>query len=162
MLHTFQTRDAYEVLREHGVLVADPALAEPLFAEAYEWMGKQMKRRLATSADGMLWLWARHTRREFTRAARGLRGEVLITVQVEREQALLSHFHDWHVVLNRGLLVPQCGGGSIEAWEVRFEASNADWDLRADDLRDVPRTQWPEDLRSELEASWESIFDPDT
>ena len=62
LLHTFQTEDAFEELLSTGQLLPDPDLAEPLFADAYAWMFREMDRRLPTSGDGALWFWARTTR----------------------------------------------------------------------------------------------------
>ena len=62
LLHTVQTTEAVDALIITGTLRPDPALADPDFAEAYQWMLGQMNERLPTSGDGALWLWARTTR----------------------------------------------------------------------------------------------------
>lgn len=62
LLHTTQACEAFERLITRGVLHPDPALAEPGFGGAYEWMNRQMKERLLADGDGALWLWVRTTR----------------------------------------------------------------------------------------------------
>ena len=115
-LQTIQTPAAYEALRRNGILAGDPALGDADFAEAYDWMRWQMAARLPTSGDGILWLWAKTTYRDLVGNARHARGDVLLTVRVPRERVLLSHFGDWHTVLNRGPDVPLLPGETIEEW----------------------------------------------
>ena len=158
-LHTIQTPAAYDVLRRKGILVGDPALGDADFAEAYDWMRRQMAARLPTAGEGILWLWLKTNYRDLVGNARHARGEVLLTVRVPRERVLLSHFDDWHTVLNRGLEVPLLPGETFEEWSPRFDSAYDEWGLRADSYRDLPIEAWPPNLRAELEASWESIFD---
>jgi len=42
LLHTIQTAGALDALISDGTLIPDPALAEPDFADAYDWMRRQM------------------------------------------------------------------------------------------------------------------------
>lgn len=111
LLHTVQSAEAYEVLRVTGTLVADPQLACPDFAEAYDWMYRQMAARLPTTGEAALWLWARVRRDALVSDCRRSRGRVLLTCRVPRVRVLLSHFLDWHLVLNRTLNVPRVAGG---------------------------------------------------
>ncbi|MEA5117456.1 MAG: DUF3841 domain-containing protein [Propionicimonas sp.] len=159
-LNTIQTRTAYEALWETGVLTLDPALAEEGFEEAYAWMAQQMAHRLSTHGDGILWLWAKYSRRELVREARRCRGEVLLTVHVERERVLLRYFDDWHMVLNNGYLVSDVPGETYDEYDARYEVASHGWDARSEGLRNLPRAEWPADLRAELEATWQAIFDP--
>ena len=158
-LQTIQTPAAYDVLQRDGILAGDPALGDADFAEAYDWMRRQMAARLPSSGDGILWLWAKTTYRDLVGNARHARGEVLLTVRVRRERVLLSHFGDWHTVLNRGLNVPLLPGETFEEWSPRFNALYDEWCVRAGAHHDLPIAAWPPFLRAELEASWESIFD---
>jgi len=163
LLHTVQAAGAVDVLVRTGGLSPDPALADPDFAGAYEWMCRQMGERLATSGGGALWLWARTSREHLVSCCRRARGRVLLTCLVPRDRVLLSHFEGWHSVLNRGLgvmsrLPGESEQGAFARWErasddldVRLEAAGAD---RAGPVRD-----WPADLRGEVERSWECIFD---
>src|ERR1700722_21009523 len=63
LLHTVQPAAALDVLHATGVLRGDPQLADADFADSYEWMYRRVARRVPTSREGALWLWAR-TRRE--------------------------------------------------------------------------------------------------
>jgi hypothetical protein len=61
----------------------------------------QMDARLPTFGDGAIWLWARIRRQELVELCGLAPGRVLLTCRVPRERVLLSHFGDWHAVLNR-------------------------------------------------------------
>ncbi len=162
LLHTIQTADAVDCLRTSGTLVPDPQLACPDFGEAYDWMRRQMAARLPTSGDGALWLWARTRRRELVDACRRSRGSVLLTCRVPRTRALLSHFDDWHLVLNRVLYVPPLPGESAadhwKRWEPVWDGFDALRDAAG--VGDRPLREWPDELRCRIERSWEAILDP--
>ena len=159
-LHTFQTVKAFEELRQTGVLEGSPRYWEPDFAEAYGWMKREMDCRLPTSGDGMVWMWAATTRRELLNSARRYRGEVLISVRLPRKQVLLSHFGDWHSVLNRTLLIRGDHDLPWPDWEARFDRSWDEWSERTSHCDQMSLASWPRPLREELERSWQSIFDP--
>jgi len=161
-MYTIQARDAYETLVRDGVLVGDSSLGWPEFQEAYAWMLRQMDQRLPGQSGGLLWLWPTATPSRLRDDARHARGEVLLTVRVAKERVLLSEFFDWHAVLNRSLHVPPLPGESDETWEVRCNPIDEDVDARAKPYRKEPIATWPEALRTEIESSWEAIFDPAT
>jgi hypothetical protein len=162
-LHTIQNRDAYETLVNVGVLVGDSTLGWTEFQEAYSWMLRQMDRRLPTgSSGGLLWLWPTATRARLCDDAKNARGEVLLTVRVARGRVLLSEFLDWHAVLNRSLHVPALLGETDEEWEARWNPLDDDFTARAEPYRALPINEWPDDLRAEIESSWEAIFDSRT
>lgn len=162
LLHTVQTDEAFDSLVSTGSLISDPALAEPTFADAYDWMLRQMATRLPTQGTTALWLWARISRRELVGTCRRSRGEVLLTCHVPRERVVLSHFLDWHLVLNRGLCVPRLPGESDEDNFHRWEKASDSFDaqLEAAGVGGVPVSEWPTELRDQIEQSWESILDP--
>lgn len=162
-MYTIQSREAYETLAKEGVLVGDSARGWPEFQEAYSWMLRQMDRRLSGGPPGgLIWLWPTATRARLRDDAKHARGEVLLTVRVERERVLLSEFLDWHAVLNRSLHVPALRGESDEEWEARWNPLDDDFIARAEPHRALPIGEWPSDLRTEMESSWEAIFDPAT
>lgn len=162
LLHTIQTQEAVDALLSTGVLVPDPSLAEPLFADAYAWMRQQMARKLSTVGDGALWFWAKIRRQDLVDLCRQSAGEVLLTCKVPRDRAMLSHFHDWHSVLNESPLAPEIAGESDKDLDARLDSVFADFEdqLRAAGARDLGRSHWPEDLRAEVEQGWESILEP--
>lgn len=162
LLHTIQTEAAFESLLSTGVLVPDNSLGEPLFADAYAWMLRQMAARLGTEGDGALWFWARIRREDLVESCRLARDEVLLTCRVPRERVLLSNFADWHSVLNACPLVPDLPGESDDAFSARIDKVLEDFDdrLKAAGARDAGIAGRPEDLRAEAEQSWELALDP--
>lgn len=166
-MYTIQTRDAYETLQRSGVLVGDSSHADTdwigvmAIREAYDWMHRQMDVRMPGSPDrGLLWLWPTATHALLRDCARRCSGEVFLTVHVRRARVLLSEFGDWNIVLNRGLNLPQEAGESELEYEQCYTALDDDFDSRAEPYRSAPITEWPVDLRAEMESSWEAIFDP--
>lgn len=107
LLHTIQTAAALEELLTKGILWPDPALAESSWPDAYEWMCLMMAPRLPTSGEAALWLWARIGRVDLVGSCRRARGEVLLTCRVPRKRVLLSHFDEWHAVLNANVPHPE-------------------------------------------------------
>ncbi|MES9603862.1 DUF3841 domain-containing protein [Actinomadura sp. NPDC000929] len=161
LLHTVQPVEALETLLTTGTLRPDPKLAEEAFADAYAWIYRMMAARLPTSGDGALWFWARTHRKHLVEACRHSRGQVLLTCRVPRDRVLLSHFDEWHLVLNRGLGMPRRPGESEDDAFARWEETYDEFDarLRATGMRDTPIREWPTDLRNEIEKSWECILD---
>lgn len=163
LLHTVQAASAVNVLAMTGTLRPDPALADADFAEAYAWMLGQMGRRLPTKGDGALWLWARTRREHLVSCCRHARGQVLLTCRVPRDRVLLSHFDEWHSVLNRGLgVLPRLSGESEDDAFTRWERASDELDagLKAAGVhRNVPVADWPADLRAMIGQSWECIFE---
>jgi len=166
LLWTFQSKGAYRMLAETGVLRGDPTLADADLGIVYPWMQRRADTLLATSGPGLLWLWATTTRRGLVEQARHARGDVLLTVRVPRDHMLLSDFGDWHVALNSGIHVPPEPGEDGEAWWARAEPIVDDWHdrLKAAGLNRSGTTidDWPQDLRDEAQRSWEAILDPAT
>jgi hypothetical protein len=162
LLHTIQTAEAVDTLLSTGVLVPDTSLAEPLYADAYAWMLQQMAMKLTTVGDGALWFWAKIRRQDLVELCRQSAGEVLLTCRVPPDRVLLSHFHDWHSVLNESPLAPEIPGESDEDLEARLDRMFDDFEdrLKAAGARNRGRPHWPEDLQAEVERSWESILEP--
>jgi hypothetical protein len=163
LLHTIQTEEAFEELLSTGRLVPDISRAEPLHADAYDWMFRQMAARLPTAGDGAIWLWAQIRRRELVELCRLSSGEVLLTCRVPRKRVLLSHFGDWHSVLNRTPHVLELPGESDEDYGARLDCIFDDVDARilaAGVPRDAGYRHWPVALRTELEQSWEFVLEP--
>lgn len=163
LLHTIQTEDAFEGLLSTGVLEPDPSRVEPLRGDAYLWMYRQMGARLPTAGDGAVWFWAQIRRQDLMELCKQSPGEVLLTCRVPRERVLLSQFGDWHSALNRSPLIIEVTGESDDEYMARLERAFEDVDARvraAGTAPDAGYRHWPEDLRTELEMSWEFILDP--
>jgi hypothetical protein len=163
LLHTIQTEEAFEGLLTTGVLVPDPARADPLLGDGYGWLYRQMAARLPTKGDGAVWFWAQIRRQDLVGLCKQSPGAVLLTSRVPRERVLLSQFGDWHSALNRSPLLIVFPGESDEEYCARLERAFEEVDARisgAGVARDAGYRHWPEDLRTELESNWEFILDP--
>jgi hypothetical protein len=162
LLHTIQTEEAVDALLTTGVLVPDNSLAEPLYVDAYAWMLQQMARKLSTVGDGALWFWAKIRRQDLVDCCRRSEGGVLLTCKVPRERALLSHFSDWHQVLNESPLAPDIPGESDEELDARLNRVFDDFEVRIRTAGSwgLARSHWPEDLKAEVEQGWETILEP--
>lgn len=161
LLHTVQATEGLEELLATGRLAPDPANASSDYTQAYAWMLRQMGKRLPTTGEAAVWLWAKIRREDLLQHVRGYSGQVLLTCRVPRERVLLSHYADWHSVLNGFPNYRELPDESEEAADARIDADREDFYARVDaaglhcqDLRG-----WPADLRAELEATWEMIFD---
>ncbi|GAA4034539.1 hypothetical protein GCM10023063_18280 [Arthrobacter methylotrophus] len=162
LLHTVQPAAVLDALLGTGVHVPDKSLVHPFNAVPYAWMQGQMAARLTTEGEGAVWFWAQIGRRDLVDFCRQAKGEVLFTCKVPREQVLLSHFGDWHAVLNRRPHVPDLPGESDAEYRARFEQVLDDFEER---LRTVGGwgaeiTDWPADLRSEVEQGWQPVLEP--
>ena len=76
---------------------------------------------------------------------------------------LLSQFGDWHSALNLNPLIIEHPDESDEEYMARLEHAFDEVDARiraAGVALDAGYRHWPEDLRTELERSWEFILDP--
>jgi hypothetical protein len=164
LLHTIQGAAAAEQLRSTGRLRAERRHQTPDFADAYEWMLKQMAKRLTTDGDTAIWLWARTTRRELVNAVcRAEAGDVLLTCLIPRERVLVSHFTAWHYVLNRWLLIARENNETPTGFDARAGQLEEEFRVQLDSagLWNAPISEWPAALRERIEESWLAIFEVD-
>ncbi len=161
LLHTIQTRAAFEELLTTEVLLPDSALADPFLSEAYGWMGRMMAAQLPTSGDAALWLWAKIRRVDLVADCRRARGQVLLTCRIPRERVLLSHFDEWHSVLNSTLAIPKWPGEPEDEFDKRWDQIYDGFHarLKAAGVVNTPISHWPAALVEEAEQSWGCIFD---
>lgn len=139
--------------RADAALCARDGLAEDL-AEAYAWMSAALARRVPAPPGVTLPVWAWHTRdpkhpgRPDLRSCRPTTTGALIEFDADPEEALLTDFDTWHIILNRCFL-------GDEPESEAFEAECA--------RRGVPWGEWwaHEDLAERVRASWERLLDPD-
>lgn len=168
-VRTIQPEAVYRALLKTGEALPDPALAEPDFDAAYEWMTRMAAERLTPRGRddqcaergrrGLFWVWARVRSDTIRDCAKHARGQVLLMLRVPAMQVLLSAFDAWHIVLNDGFHVPPLPGESDEDWCARAEPIWDDFDARADAAKESG-ARLTHDLRVEQERSWVSIFDP--
>jgi hypothetical protein len=163
LLHTVQPQEVFDELLSTGMFASDPSRVEPLHAAAYGWLYRQMAARLPTTGDGAVWFWAQIRRQELVELCPDSPREILLTCRLPRERVLLSHFGDWHAALNRNPIVVELPGESDEQFCARLERLFEEVDARVVATgvgRDAEYRHWPEDVRKELELSWEFLLDP--
>jgi hypothetical protein len=163
LLHTIQTEEAFARLLTTGALVTDPSRVDPVLADGYGWLFRQMAERLATTGEGAVWFWAQIRRQDLVELCKQSPGEVLLTCRVPRERVLLSQFGDWCSALNRSPLLIEFPGESDEEYCARLERAFDEVDARisaAGVARDAGYRHWPEDLRTDMESSWEYMLEP--
>lgn len=166
LLHTIQTGAAFAQLLSAGVLRASPEHAASEWPEAYEWMNRMMAQRLPTSGNAALWLWARIRRYDLVSNCRRARDanqpQVLLTCRIPRVRVLLSQFDEWHAALNSTLAIPRWPGEAEEEFDTRYDEIVDRFTTRLDAVsaRNPPISHWPDEIRAEVERSWESIFVP--
>ncbi|MEK4425704.1 DUF3841 domain-containing protein [Solibacillus sp. FSL K6-1523] len=98
---TIQTMDKWKVVQNVGYLTGNAEFIWEEFVEPYKWMMAQMGNRLSNYVGEYLtWLWTeRPDLRRSGHLAKGEQG-VLIKVEIDDEDVLLSDFQAWHIVLN--------------------------------------------------------------
>lgn len=171
LLHSLLSADAYAQLASNGVLRVDPAHFNfPEFRAAYDWMRDQMRRRIpGSSGNYPIWLWAKIRRRDLIdsvrRDTRRHPGSILVTCRIPRNRCLLSHFDDWHHVLNAWPYI-DCAEPTTDAelaeYERRLDQAYAEHEARLEQAglpATAPIEDWPADLRAQCDASWEAILD---
>lgn len=159
---TFQSRDAYNVLVDDGVLRGDPRYADLGLSHAYPWMQRQADQRLPTNGSGLVWLWPAPTWRSLIGQARHAPDDVLLELLMPRPHILISDFAEWHIPLNNGLYAADTSGGRdvdemdriLQSWDERLRAAGVG--------PTSARVEWRAALREETESSWEAILDPAT
>lgn len=101
---TVQTKKRYEELLKNGILKGDKNLSQKFwdcdgFARAYEWLVKELARRIKHYPRGQypVWLW---TKRPDFRSYKVTEDSVLLEVDLSPKAVLISHFDAWHMILN--------------------------------------------------------------
>lgn len=170
LLHTVQSAEVFDLLCSDGRY--EPDLSRALegdggqwaeFVDAYHWMSTQMSLRLPTSGTGAVWFYGRVSRANLVYSVRHASpGQVLLTCRIPRERVLLSHYDEWHSVLNRSPLLLTRPLEDEDGYFARYDAVTAEMERRlaaAGVDRHAALPGWPADVREELEASWEAIFE---
>ncbi len=154
-LWTIQPLEVWAELRSKGVVLVDESrigMTEPRVApDCYHWLAGQLRRRRA-GFDGHLPWWfytERPDLRTFRHSFETGERHVRIEVSLPAARVFVMPCWAWHTVYCGEFLAMTATDHA--AWERRRSAMVPDED------------QWPlpEPLRSELETSWERLFDPD-
>lgn len=163
-LWTVQTLDAWEEACRVGTLRASSRHIPPHFRGAYEWMARQMEKRLGAPPQGVefpVWAWfqwqdARHRRPDLRCGGHlppGTHG-ARVEFQVDSSQVLLSVFEEWHFVLNYWYLYPSVEEDEYEVQDIAFDKALAGAGLNYYTSKPLPDAT----LRRQLEESWQRIF----
>ena len=144
-LWTIQTRLAWSVLQERGVLKGDGRYADRHFRKPYAWLRGQLKDRIKGYDGGYpLWLWEKRPDLRRERYSLGRAKEaVLIVCDLPKSEVVLFDYDSWHVILNNGY----------------FAHSEAEWDEF--DRKLASGEMNSEEWHSLKIKSWERVFDSD-
>lgn len=124
---TIQTMNKWEDVEKVGYLMGDIQFIWEEFVEPYKWMMAQMKNRLPNYAgEYPTWLWTE--RPDLRRSGHLGKGEqgVLIKVEIDEEDVLLSEFQAWHMVLNHGYMRLN---GDVDEQDYSEEEIRKSWEL---------------------------------
>lgn len=173
LLHTVQRLEVVQILLDGQTAV--PTLEHSEHAddwpEAYAWMAQQVASRTGVDhgTGAVFWAWGKTLRRHLVSsvvasaryAAQHDYTEVLLTLEVPRETAVLSCFADWHAVLNAlPCTTPEQEAEAHSAYE-----QDADWThpLIAQQIARTGRTWWNFDAATAEEraaciSTWENCL----
>ena len=158
-LWTIQKIEAWDVLQQRGELQVKRDFADRDLLAAYDWMGKQMEGQIFTPSTCSelvpIWAWSQfcgaRSKRPDLRSRwllpSGTEG-CLIEFNAPDDHVLLSDFDLWHYVLNFSYLAT-CEE-DLERFESQYLAQRWSWN-------ELP----PAGIKSEIENSWQRIFDLD-
>ena len=118
ILWTIQPIEIWKMIQEAGVYRCNPkqsSMPEPEFVEKYEWLIRQMKKRIGPPPGEVtypVWAWykqnSKHKKPDLRSERRGYGpGDddyVCIEFEIPDDQVLLSDFDVWHIILNNGLI----------------------------------------------------------
>jgi Domain of unknown function (DUF3841) len=147
---TVQPWEVWEAVESRGALAVDPRFSANLH-RCYEWLQAQLLRRLPGYTGHYPW-WAYGTRPDLRRVRHqqpyGAR-RVLIELDLPTERVMVFPFWAWDCIFYERFLSPS-------------RRESEDWKKRL--LKAVPNAEdtdpLPEPWQTELEASWERLFDP--
>ena len=108
-LWSIQTKEAFEVLQNTGILRACQDFIDPWYLPAYNWLAYQMNELIGSPPEGVRYpIWAWHTvdwmqkkpdlRKSLFNAQPA--GSVCLELEIDNSRVLLSDFENWHFVLN--------------------------------------------------------------
>ncbi|MGL5257959.1 MAG: DUF3841 domain-containing protein [Proteocatella sp.] len=163
-LWTIQSYEAYEILRNTGVLRADKNyIFDDNFCYAYKWIIEKMQSKsiiLPKNVEYPIWAWyqweGKHKRLDMRQSGYATRGEkiVQLTIEIDSKDVLLSDFDLFHYVLNYWYL-------AIDEEDDRaFELEYKNLGFEYDDLKNLSiQNESMRYLRNKIENSWNNIFD---
>lgn len=114
--YTIQKRCTWNKWKKQGYLEAYDTNFDDFFEPSYKWMMKQMEKRLPNyKGEIPIWLWIKKPSfyKVWSRIPR--KKFVLLTLELDEEEVLISNFDGWHVPLS-GLTSDEDG-----PWERVFD-----------------------------------------
>ncbi len=151
LIYSIQSAAAWKALRQDGVLRATRAHQSDLQLSAYNWMTRQLRKKVGASSTTdqvPLWGWAYETQqgmRDVRRHWMPVASYVQIAVEIDEPDVLVSDFEAWHQVLMRGYLARDA------ADDERFSL----------ECQRLAKTCGTFGLRRRILASWQRIFSGD-
>lgn len=127
---TIQTEEAWQKAIAYGYLAGDHEYVWHEFLPAYRWMMKQMKVEFPNYiGDYPVWVWLKKPDLRFSgHLMKGTNG-VLLELDLEEEDVLISDFQAWHLVLYNSFVA------LTEEEEQEFETGKLDISLEESWLR---------------------------
>lgn len=159
-LWTIQGIEIYEQLVRDGVTYCTkPSWGdEEVFMYAYHWMAGQMRKRIGEPPiEGIeypLWAWYQYDSAKKNKPPRNQNNVpeglyVYMEIEMHEDEVLLSDFDEWHSPLNRG---------PVRNWKKIWKKMELQDKIAG---RSLDFMEYPQELRQEIEDSWEGIFDLD-
>lgn len=157
-LWTIQDERGWNELQSKGVLVAREEFVEPDFKSGYDWMRRQMKRRIDyrnKENQYPIWAWYQSVDKDKKKPdlrqtgylSKGVKG-YRIEFEKDSKDVLLSDFELWHTPLSYKSFIAD---SEIEflnfekALKKTFETNSF--------------SELPSRIRTKIERSWEKVFD---
>lgn len=164
-LWTIQNQCVYEDFKDKGILRADETFVCEDMAFHYNWMVEQMKNRIGVSISEKIkypiWAWyqwrGNDNRRPDLRYSghliKGTKG-ILLELEIERENTLLSDFDEFNNVLNYGYIADN--EEEYDKFYIELESQRyCHYDLQTEDIKSDVLYEF----KLRLHRSWEKIFD---
>lgn len=146
----------FETMRSTGILLPDSSrISDESFRHAYEWIAARMTERLPSPAGEAwpLWAWAWYDGFDVSPPHERVDGHVVVEIEKDPGEVLLSEFHSWHHALNNWYLpdgrVDDQGESEMDSFYADLEARGLEgWSAR-----------YPDDVQTRVEDSWDRTFD---
>lgn len=160
-LWTVQPYNVYEIIQREGVYQCKPELSELLdcekFINAYDWISKQMRKRIGNPPKGVeypVWAWysveGENKRPDMRkRYMKVFEKSVLLEIEIPDTEVLLTDHMNWHIVLNDMLNYRANYAGYT---------SDKQWDRDVEEEEEYYKGLSYEEKISYKEKSWERVI----
>lgn len=150
-LWSMQPKEVYDIIMNTGEFFCNNEKCEnlPDFKEAYDWLVNQMDKRGIFHPEGITYpVWAWHSydwkneKPPIAEIFNGMHGEhVLMEIELDDSDVLLSDYNDWHSVLNK--------------WYNDNSTNKEEWEAEQEYFDNLPAKE----KNKIMLESWERIFD---